>query len=214
MAKQIAAGCVTIPKLLLADTRLRMGEKMLLCTIAAVATPDRPANYTHNQLARELHVSRTTIGHWLTKLEALGYLHIQRLRPPLARCQVRFVYLFPQRIWRLFLRAWSMAGPKFRKFSKAVLDWLEPRLPLGLLSIPFTDAKDGPAGQPGKHYKTHLPKELVRGGTPAPDYGEQLSLAGLADLEPAGRFMDGLQKGLHFLSAERRAQVLAQVGIP
>ena len=205
-----ASGCYSIPKVLAACRDLNDGQKLLLTIIASESTPERPADHSHAQLAKKLGVHRITVSRWLNGLVVFGYLMKVPARLPIPRDRSRTRYHLPVRIWRFFLRGWAMMGGKFRSIRKAVLDWIERQLPLSLLTSMEgkSRAADGPSSF---HYKTVLPKRPVRGVPPAPGPDAQLSFAGLLAEDPLRSVRDTFDRGLKFLSPERRAQVLAQV---
>lgn len=199
-------GTLSIPKVLAADPALHDGQKLLLTLIASTAKPDRPCDLTLGQLAGRLGKHRTTIGRWINELAHQGYLLVQPYLPPLPRVSSRRCYQLPIRLWRLFLRAWAMVGPFWRKVSKQVKDWIEPRLPLSFLA----GVDNGGTRRPTDSLrKTKLLITPVRGSQPAPDDCEQLSLAGLLALESAAPMASSFQRGLAFLSPARRERVLA-----
>jgi DNA-binding MarR family transcriptional regulator len=203
-------GCYSIPKILAARPDLNDGQKLLLTIIASESTPERPADHSHAQLAKRLAVHRTTVSRWLDALVGFGYLMVVPARLPIPRDRSRTRYHLPVRIWRLFLRGWAMMGGKFRGMRKAVLDWIERQLPLSLLT--GTEGKSRAADGPSSfHYKTVLPKRLVREVPPAPGLEAQLSFVGLLAEDPLRSVQDAFDRGLKFFSPERQAQVLAQV---
>ena len=202
-------GSYTIPKVLAACRDLKIGQKLLLTVIASLAKPDRPCDCTHAQLAERVAHSRTTVARWIADLEAKGYLQCHRQLPPIPRARSRALYQLPLRIWRIFLRAWSMASPHLRRLATSVWDWIQPRLPVQFFLEEVEKAR--PRRPPDPRSTQHLPPTPVRGSCSAPDHGEQLSLAGLADVDAARPFLRGFTAGLQFLSPGRQAAVLKQV---
>jgi len=207
------SGSYSIPKVLVSSQDLNAGQKILLGLIASMSRPDTPCDLTLGQMAERLGKHRTTIGRWLSDLKEKGYVLIQPYLPPLPRISSRYSYQLPIRIWRMFLRGWAMVGDKWRKLAKTVLDWLEPRLPLSVLELVPDVEKGGSRQTTDRLCKTNITNTPVRVLQAAPDHGEQLSFAELLDNHFANPVLEGLQKGLGFLSPERRAQVLAHVGM-
>jgi len=202
-------GSYTIPKVLAACRDLKIGQKFLLTVIASLAKPDQPCDCTHAQLAERVAHNRTTVARWLADLEAKGYLERREEPLPIPRAGARWRYQLPLRIWRIFLRAWSMASPRLRRLATSVWDWIQPRLPVQFFLEEVEKAR--PRRPPDPRSTQHLPPTPVRGSCSAPDHGEQLSLAGLADVDAARPFLRGFTAGLQFLSPGRQAAVLKQV---
>lgn len=200
-------GTLSIPKVLAADPALQDGQKLLLTLIASTAKPDRPCDLTLGQFAGRLGKHRTTIGRWIVDLSRRGYLLVQPYRPPLPRVSSRRCYQLPVRLWRLFLRAWAMVGGVWRKVSRQVKDWIEPRLPLFFLA---DVDKGGSRRPPDRLCKTNLPNTPVRGSQAAPDPGEQLSFQALLTEFPESETARGHRLGLQFVPERFRHLAEAQ----
>jgi len=198
------SGYYCIPKVLAERPDLKKGQKVLLTILASESTYKRPADHTHQQLADRLGVSRTTAARWLSHLVALGYVHATRFLPPISRFKARCNYTLPAQIWRLFMRGWAMCGPKWRKLSQAIHDYLEQYLPLHLLVgsglVGTAGTKNGTDPYTNNRRTSYSSFRPVREPQPAPDHSNQLSFAELlhsVDCEPVRR---DTERGIRFLA--------------
>jgi hypothetical protein len=111
----------------------------------------------------------------LQKVHALEYIMVSPRRFPIPRERAHSFYHLPVRVWRFFYRAWAMTGKKWRKFSKVVLDWFEPQIPLEMLMGISDVEKGGSRRSTDSLHRINLTNRSVRWTGPVPVPAEQLS---------------------------------------